>query len=148
MKLEVAFQQVNRLFIDSAPVIYYVDMSAIYFPIMDGIFDWIESRLIRLVTSPVTLTECLVLPIRQNHRSQQQLFIDIITSQDTADFVEITSTIATNAAEIRARYNLQLPDAFQIATALETNCEAFLTNDVQLKRVTELRVLVVGELEL
>ncbi|NJN57209.1 MAG: type II toxin-antitoxin system VapC family toxin [Leptolyngbyaceae cyanobacterium SL_5_9] len=51
-------------------------------------------------------------------------------AQDTADFIEITSAIAKHAAEIRGRYNLQLSDAFQIATALEAGCEAFLTNDI------------------
>lgn len=113
---------------------------------MDELFNYIESNLIRVVTSPVTLTECLILPIRQNNLPQQQLFVDIITAQDTADFIEITSAIARHAAEVRARYNLQLPDAFQVATALATGCEAFLTNDAQLKRVSELKVLVVSEL--
>ena len=147
MKLEAAFQQVNRLFLDSTPVIYYVDVNPNYSAIMDGIFDFIESAQIRVVTSPVTLAECLILPIRQNNLSQQKLFVDIITAQDTADFVNITSAIARNTAEIRAKYNLKLPDAFQMATALEAGCEALLTNDVQLKRVTELRVLVVSEME-
>ncbi|MCC5664290.1 hypothetical protein LC653_10260 [Nostoc sp. CHAB 5784] len=45
------------------------------------------------------------------------------------------------------RYNLQLPDALQVAAAIIAGCEAFLTNDAALKRVTELRVLVVCELE-
>ncbi len=147
MKVQTALQQVNRLFLDSAPVIYYVDMNPAYFAIMDGLFNYIESNLIRVVTSPVTLAECLILPIRQNNPSQQQLFIDIITAQDTADFVEISSAIARRAATARAKYNLQLPDAFQIATALLAGCEAFLTNDVHLQRVTELNVLVVGELD-
>jgi predicted nucleic acid-binding protein len=44
------------------------------------------------------------------------------------------------------RYNLQLPDAVQVATDLTAGCEAFLTNDRALKRVTKLRILVVGEL--
>lgn len=114
MKVQTALQQVNRLFLDSAPVIYYADMNPAYFAIMDGLFNSIELDLIRVVTSPVTLAECLILPIRQNNPSQQQLFVDIITAQDTADFVEITSAIARQAAEIRAKYNLQLPDAFQI----------------------------------
>lgn len=147
MKVQAALQQVNRLFLDSAPVIYYVDMNPAYFAIMDELFNSIESNLIRVVTSPVTLAECLILPIRQNNPSQQQLFIDIITAQDTADFVEITSAIARQAAEVRARYNLQLPDAFQIATALATGCDTFLTNDAQLKRVSDLRVVVISELE-
>ena len=52
------------------------------------------------------------------------------------------------AAGFRARYHLLLPDALQIAVALEAGCEAFLTNDLTLKRVTDLRVLVLDELKL
>ena len=59
----------------------------------------------------------------------------------------ITSEIARIAADIRARYRLQLPDAFQIATALDAGCQAFLTNDAQLKRIAELKMLLVSELE-
>ncbi|EDZ92553.1 PIN domain-containing protein [Limnospira fusiformis KN01] len=147
MKIEEAFQSVNRLFLDSAPVIYYVDMNPGYSAIMDGIFDLIRAAQIRVVTSPVTLAECLILPLRDSNLSQQQLFIDIITGQDTADFVNITSEIARTAADIRARYRLQLPDAFQIATALNAGCQAFLTNDAQLKRIAELKILLVSELE-
>jgi predicted nucleic acid-binding protein len=42
---------------------------------------------------------------------------------------------------------LKLPDALQIATALVAGCEAFLTNDVQLSRVTKLKIILVSELE-
>jgi predicted nucleic acid-binding protein len=55
---------------------------------------------------------------------------------------------AKRAATLRAVYDLRTPDALQIATALEFNCQAVLTNDKQLQRVTELRVLILDELEL
>ncbi|WP_339381369.1 PIN domain-containing protein [Brasilonema sp. UFV-L1] len=67
--------------------------------------------------------------------------------QEQVVFVEINAAIAREAARIRVRYNLQLADALQVAAALTAGCEAFLTNDDALKRVTELRILVVGELE-
>jgi hypothetical protein len=52
-------------------------------------------------------------------------------------FVERNTTyVAERAAELRARYNLRTPDALQVATALVRRCEAFLTNDARLKRVT------------
>jgi predicted nucleic acid-binding protein len=51
------------------------------------------------------------------------------------------------AAELRARYNLSLTDAFQIAVALQSGCDAFLTNDMTLKRVSELSVVVLEEME-
>jgi predicted nucleic acid-binding protein len=55
---------------------------------------------------------------------------------------------AERAADLRARYGLKTPDALQIGCALESGCDAFLCNDLALKRVTELRVLALDELEL
>ncbi len=60
----------------------------------------------------------------------------------------VNVAIAESAADLRARYNLRAPDAIQIAAALSAGCEAFLTNDAALKRVTELQVLILDELEL
>lgn len=148
MKIETALQQVNRIFLDSAPIIYYVDINPNYFSIIDEVFSYIESNSIRVVTSPITLAECLILPVQQQNISRQQQFIDILTSQNIIDFVEINLEIAINTAEIRVRYNLKLPDALQIATAIQSKCDAFLTNDLQLKRVKELSVLVLSELTL
>ena len=58
----------------------------------------------------------------------------------------IDEDIGKLAAQMRARYNLSLTDALQIATAIQSGCDAFLTNDLQLKRVNELSILVVTEL--
>ncbi len=38
------------------------------------------------------------------------------------------------------------PDALQIAAALHRGCQAFLTNDITLKRVTNVQVLILDEL--
>jgi len=37
-----------------------------------------------------------------------------------------------------------LPDAFQIVVALAAGCEAFLTDDVALNRLTELRAVAIA----
>ena len=42
--------------------------------------------------------------------------------------------------------NLTLTDSFQVATALLAECQALLTNDITLKRVTELDIIVLDEL--
>lgn len=56
--------------------------------------------------------------------------MDCLT-QESTNFLEISAEIGAQAAQIRVKYNLTLPDALQIATALVAGCEAFLTNDVQ-----------------
>ena len=63
------------------------------------------------------------------------LFIYLIVDGENINFVLIDEDIGNLAAQMRARYNLSLTDALQIATAIQSNCDAFLTNDLQLKRV-------------
>nr|WP_201280409.1 PIN domain-containing protein [Hassalia byssoidea] len=134
------------MFLDSAPVIYAVERNPQYLPLVRVVFERIFSGLPMGVVSPITLAECLVQPYRLGQNELQQDFIELMTDNQNIEFVPIDDeTLAINAAEIRARYNLQLPDAFQITVALAAGCEAFLTNDVTFKRVTELRVLVLDD---
>jgi hypothetical protein len=41
-----------------------------------------------------------------------------------------------------------LPDSIQIATVIVSGCDAFLTNDVALRKVTQIRAIVVNKLEM
>lgn len=148
MTIEESLEGVTRLFLDSAPVIYFVEQHPQYFPSVRVVFERIQSSLIFGVTSPVTLAECLVRPYRLGQTQLQQNFVNLMLGSNNMIFQPITnSSLALEAAQIRARYNLQLPDAFQIAVAVAADCEAFLTNDVTFRRVTELRILVLDELE-
>ncbi len=85
--------------------------------------------------------------MRLGNASLQQEYRDLLLHSNHFRTVWIDFGIAESAAELRARYNLRTPDALQIAAALSVGCEAFLTNDVTLKRVTDLRILVLDGLE-
>ena len=148
MKLTNSLQGVTRLFLDSAPVIYYIEENRRYFSVVEPIFERIDNNLLIAVTSPVTLSESLVIPYRLGRQDISLLFINQIVNSDNTEFIQINNHIAQQAAELRSQYNLALLDAYQVAVALASNCEALLTNDVAFKRVTELRVLIVDELEL
>ncbi|MEY2910870.1 MAG: hypothetical protein RLZZ184_179 [Cyanobacteriota bacterium] len=146
MKIEESLQGVTRIFLDTAPVIYFVERNLQYLAIVREIFNQIRDGSLIAVTSPVTLAECLVYPYRLRQTQLAQEFIDTIVYGNNTTFVPINNpNIAIDAAKIRARYNLELPDALQIAVALNAECEAFLTNDLTFKRITELRVLVLND---
>ncbi len=147
MKVEAALQGVSRLYLDTAPVIYYVQEAADQLQIVNVIFQRIEADDLRAIASPVTLAECLVVPLRLGNVVLQQSFLELLTNTEGIDFVAIGAAVGQRAAALRVRHGLKLPDALQIATAIGSNCDAFLTNDAELKRVTELRVLVIKELE-
>ena len=145
MSILESIQGVTRLFLDTAPVIYLVEQNPQYLVLVRAVFHRIREGSPIAVTSPVTLAECLVHPYTRGDIQLQQNFIQLITDTNNIDFVLINQNIALQAAELRGRYNLSLTDAFQVAVALAANCEAFLTNDAMLKRVTELQILVLDD---
>jgi len=54
--------------------------------------------------------------------------------------------IATKAYQLRAKYQfLQGMDSIQLATALATNYEGFITNDKKLKKVDEISIILLEE---
>lgn len=99
----------------------------------------------RGVISPVTLAETLIHPFRNNDQKLIDLFFALLTRGPSIRFVPTNEAISLRASQIRAKYNVHLLDAIQLATAIETECGAFLTNDVQLKRVEEIEVIVLQE---
>lgn len=146
MSLGHWLRTVKRLFLDTAPVIYYVEEHPQYIALVDKVFERVDKGLIKAVTSAVTLAECLVIPYRASNVSLQQAFLDTLTRSRHTSFAVIDRQTGERAAQLRARYNLRLADAFQFAVALNSGCDTFLTNDNDLKRVTELKVVVLKEL--
>ena len=144
--IEQILNSVKRLFFDTAPVVYYFEQTPPYVQRITAIFDALGQKRFTGVFSPITLAECLVHPIRQNDLALQELYHDLIAAGDYNSFFETSRTIAKEAARLRAGYNLSLTDAIQVATAIEAGCDAFLTNDKGLRRVTELNILVLEDL--
>lgn len=144
MKIAAVLKTTRRVFLDTAPIIYFVEKHPHYFQIVRPVFESIDAGKLKPVTSPITLAECLVHPYRMGHLDVVKAFSTLLIKQ--MHFVQVDEIIASRAAELRARHNLGLPDAFQFAVALNAGCDAFLTNDSALKRVTELKVIVLNDL--
>lgn len=147
MKISSAFDGITRLGIDTAPLIYFVERNPQYFSKVRQIFQMSDEGYFQSITSVVTLVEVLHKPIQLADRNITAMYKRMMLNSDGFSLVGINVIIAERAAQLRARYNLRTPDALQIAAALEANCEAFLTNDLALKRVNELKILCLDELE-
>lgn len=101
---------------------------------------------IELVTSALTVTEVLVHPLRLGRADLADQYRAILLGDSALRLVHLDAEVAIRAAELRARYNLRTPDAVQLASALVAGAEAFLTNDSDLSRVAEIRVVQLREL--
>jgi hypothetical protein len=54
MRIEVVLETISKVFIDTAPVIYYIEGSTNFFPIVDAFFQGLLLRNVMGVVSPVT----------------------------------------------------------------------------------------------
>src|SRR5512143_638462 len=100
-----------------------------YLPILKSFFHALEKGEMKAVTSPITITECLVQPYRKKDFALSAQYLFLFRNFPNLSIVPLTDDIAERAAFLRARYNVRTPDAIQLATAIVSGCHAFLTND-------------------
>jgi predicted nucleic acid-binding protein len=144
--IEVAIQNVLRLGLDTAPIIYFIEEHPVYLPYISPIFAAISRAELAGVTSTITVAEVLIQSLRHDTPDLYQEYLDLFLHSDNFEVHVIDVAVAQAAADLRVRYSLRLPDALQLAVALQAGCTAFLTNDRQLRRVTDLRVLILDDL--
>jgi predicted nucleic acid-binding protein len=148
IKLDAALTGVTKLGIDTSPFIYFVERHPTYVDLVREIVRRVDTGTFVGYSSVVTLTEVLTQPKRLGNIPVESEYRQLLLHSRNFALVPIDITLADRAADLRARYQLRTPDAFQIAAALGAGCEAFLTNDAVLEHVAELRVLVLDKLEL
>jgi predicted nucleic acid-binding protein len=142
-----ALAGVTRIGLDTAPIIYLIEEHPVYLPLVAPLFEQIDAGILTAVTSTITIAEVSVMPLRLNRPDIQSQYLDLLLHSVNFETKPIDAALAQAGAALRARYTIRLPDALQLAAALEAGCEAFFTNDAALRRATEIRVIVVSELE-
>jgi len=148
VKISDALGGIQRLYTETAPLIYYVEENPTYVAKMDAIIEAIEDRRIEAISSVITLTEVLTHPRKLGNARLEQENRDILLNSGGFRLLPITFRIAESAADLLAGYNLGTPYALYVAAGMDARCDAFLTNDAGIKRVTEIAILLLDELEL
>ena len=145
MKLVERLESLRLVFLDTAPVIYFVEKNPNFAEKVQPLFSKLDDGTLFAAVSPITLAECLVLPYKIPNPEIAQIFSDLLVNSGSVLLYPMDEVTADKAASLRARYNITLTDAFQLAVAIQAECDAFVTNDVDLKRVIEIPVIVLSE---
>src|SRR6266480_1054633 len=148
MRIDEALGGISRLAFDTAPIIYFVEANPTYDALVSNIFNRVASGALQGRTSVISLSEVLVQPILAGRGDLQDAYRELLLESSNFQTLPIGTTVAESAARLRAVYGLRLPDARQIAFAIDSGCQAVVCNDHTMRRVTELPVLVLDDLEL
>jgi predicted nucleic acid-binding protein len=146
MTLSDELAAIRSVFIDTAPIIYYIEAHPQYGPLVTDIVTAFQSGRLNAFSSVITLVEVLPKPIEAGNETLANQFSEFLSAGKNISMMEITSGIAESAGHLRGRYSfLRTMDAIQIAASLEAKADAFVTNGSKLKRVSEIKAIVLKE---
>ena len=135
----------RSVFIDTAPLVYLLEgAEALRVPAAKQITAWLDGGA-TLHSSTLTLMELLVKPIRDDNPALTQKYQSLFAHLLSTPPWQLDGAGAVLAARYRAVYHVRTIDAAQLACAVVNGCSHFYTNDHDLRRITDIQVVGVGE---
>ena len=89
------------------------------------------------VASVLALSELLAYPYQLGRDDRAHELRAAMVAMPGLAIRDVDTDVADRAASLRSLLRLRLPDAIQVATALESGADAFLTNDRELLRAEQ-----------
>lgn len=132
--------------IDTMVFIYHLEDHPDYSHVTERIFEAVEHGKYNAVTSVITLLEILVKPKRDGNLTAVKDYKDLLQTFPNFKIFDLDMKISDIASDLRAKYGIKTPDAIQIATTIYGGSKSFITNDDSLKKVEEVRVLLLDDL--
>ena len=125
--------------VDTAPFIYVLEAHPQFAAQFLGLFEAAARGDLNIALSTITLAEILTGPFKAGQTALAKRYEKSLCLYNV---VPVSTPIAALAAQLRAQYRLKLPDALQLATALDIGASAFVTHDRDFSAVTGVTILM------
>lgn len=146
MSLSGELAQIDTIFIDTAPIIYYIEAHPQFGLLAMEVVNAFQSGKVAAFSSVITLAEVLPKPIEVKDERLAKKFTEFLKYGKNFSLVEISMDIAERAGRLRGEYpDIKALDAIQISTAIDVGADAFITNDKKLEQIEEIKVLVLKD---
>lgn len=133
------------VYADTAVFIYTIEEHPDYYHLLRSLWIQFQASQLEIVSSELTLLETLIVPTRNLDIELIQAYEQLLLASPI-QLLPITRLILKTATQLRAKTNLKTPDAIHVATALSAGCDLFLTNDTQLRTITDVKIVILSEL--
>jgi predicted nucleic acid-binding protein len=127
------------VFLDSVIVIYLIEGPDVFRVRAKARLAEVIAANDQTATSHLTRLECRIKPLRLNDASLLADYDAFFNGPDLL-IISLPELVFERATVIRARYGFKLGYSLNLATAIEHGYGRFLTNDLQLKRFSDLTV--------
>jgi predicted nucleic acid-binding protein len=124
--------------VDTAPFIYVLESHPQLADQFVGLFEAAAKGNLTIALSTITLAEVLTGPFKAGQTALAKRYEKALSQYKV---IPVSAAIAALAAQLRARYRLKLPDAIQLASALDIGAAAFVTHDRDFSQVSGMPIL-------
>ena len=131
--------QYSTVVVDTAPFIYILESHPEFADQFAGLFEAAAAGKLSIALSTITLAEVLTGPCKAGQIALTKRYERALSGYT---LISVTPSIAALAAQLRAQYRLKLPDAIQLATALDAGAAALVTHDRDFSQVTGMAILM------
>ena len=138
--LAAALRRHERIGVDTPIFIYHLEGTTHLAGLAGVALDELAGGAFSGVTSVLTLMEIAVKPLQLRRPDIAEEYEVLLANYPNLVIAALDRPTARRAAELRAEYRLRPADALQVAACLEQGATAFLSNDRDLRRITDLHV--------
>ena len=135
----------GSIYLDTSAIIYSVERNEPYLTLLAPAWQQAEAGQLVVVCSELVIAETLVRPIRERDLDLETAFRNVFAAPEM-QVVPATRQLWEDTARLRAATGLKTPDALHAATALQAECDLFITNDADFRRIDGLSVTVLDDL--
>ena len=143
--LAAALRRHERIGLDTPVFVYHIEGASPYAAPAGRLFEELANGAFAGVTSVLTLTELTVKPLQLGRSEVADEYEVLVANYPNLTIAGIDRPTARRAAELRAVHRLRPADALQVAACVERGATAFVTNDRDLRRVSEIEVLLLRD---
>ena len=138
--LAAALREHERIGLDTPIFIYHIEGTTQLAGLAGVALDELAGGAFTGVTSVLTLMEIAVKPLQMRRPDVAEEYEVLLANYPNLVIAALDRPTARRAAELQAEYRLRPADALQVAACLEQGATAFLSNDRELRRITDLQV--------
>lgn len=135
----------KRVYFDTNPIIYFVEGHETFYEAVKPIFDELDNEEFFACTSEFTITEVLIKPYRDGLDELIKDYQGLLLDSDYFSLLAMSASTFLSAAKIGGSTLMRTPDAIHIATAVEHQCDFFITNDKRIRNYQGVQVLQVSD---
>lgn len=136
----------GRIYLDSSALIYSIERHPVFGAMLDPLWAAMANGSVELITSELTVLECLVVPVRTGNKRSIEVF-DKAFDESGLQLLPVSRAVFRLAVDLRAAHlSLRTPDAVHLAAAEIYAAQWIVTNDRAMSGKAAIPTIILSDL--